>query len=362
LDNDYWDIFLFPNSELKVSVSEKVSHPVPAFMVPKKVPEIVKRGSSSTVYEYRIEKIELLSGLFNVKVKKKGRNVNNLVQFPPGFPKISFYPFSSLISEIAKVEAEKALKSLGARSSNKDLSALRELISQGKQTISDEINAIIELNKDGSLVIFNAGNAVSIAGSNRSTKKISTDMNNPVKITAVGGSLYETDGSKNPDPRITAIMKMWLNVHQYIYSIEAKREAEMKLSGKSLSVEEAEKTLEYAKTLGDKDMVSAAEKVLRDRKNSDASDRSMKERESNKEGQRKEAMEMLKFAEESGEKELLDVARAQVKAVDTPSLGGSPMQYNEEVRQKAEETLNKIRSFFDVSLPPYKNPNSGDIV
>jgi len=362
LDNDYWDIFLFPNSELRVSITEKVSHPAPAYMDPKKVPDIIKKGSSSTVYEHRIEKVELLGGIFNIKVKKKGRNVNNLVQFPSGFPKIEFYPYGSLINEIAKAEMEKAVKALGAQYLSKASGKLGELTSLEKQTISDEINAIIELNKDGSLVIFNAGNAVSIAGSKRRTKKISTDINNPVKITAMGGFLYETDGSKNPDPRVTAIMKIWMNISQYIYFINAKNEIGMKSSGRSLSVEEAEKTLEYAKTLGDKDMASAAEIILQRKKNDEAMNKGMAMRAADKEGQRREAEEQLKFAEESGEEELIKVAKAQLKAIDAPSLGASPAQFDKGVQQKAEGTLNKIGSLFEVSLPPYKHPSGSDVV
>jgi hypothetical protein len=362
LDNDYWDVFLFPNSELSVSIKEKVSHPAPGFMDPKKVPDIIKKGSSSTVHEYKLEKIELLSGLFNIKVKKKGRDVNNLVRFPSGFTKVIFYPYGSLINEIAKTEMEKAAKALGAQYLSKVSGQTRRLSSLGKQAISEEISAIIELNKDGSLVIFNAGNAVSLAGSKRLTKKISTDMNNPVKITARGGSLYETDGSKNPDPRVTAIMRMWLNISQYVYFIDIKNEIEMKSSGQSWKIREAEKTLAYAKTLNDKDMVAAAEVILQKRKNDEAMNQSMAMRSVDKEGQKREAEERLKLMEESGQEELIEVAKAQLKAVEAPSSGADSEKFDREIRQKAQETLSEIGSFFEVSLPPYKNPGGGDIV
>ena len=361
-ENNFWHIFLFPNSELKISIKETVSHPAPAFMVPSQVPDDIKKGSSSTVYEYKIEQIEFLSGLFNIRVKKKGRNVNNIVKFTSGFPNIEFHQTGGLANEIVKTEMEKAVKALGPAYLSKVSGALAGLKSFDNKKGSDEINAIVELNKDGSIVVFNTSNRISIGGSNKLTKKISTDMNNPIKITAVGGTLYESDGSKNPDSRVTAIMKMWLNVSQYIYSMNAKSEIGMKSSGKSLSIEDAEKMAEYAKTLGDKDMESIAKTILQNKKKDESMKKEMATRMADKEGQRKEANDMLKFAEESGEKELIDVAKAQIAAVDAPEIGMSQAQAESRVLQMAEETINKVGASFERSLPSYNSPSDGDVV
>ncbi|MFA5934295.1 MAG: hypothetical protein WC827_00180 [Candidatus Paceibacterota bacterium] len=361
-ENNYWHVFLFPNSELKISIKETVSHPAPAFMVPEQVSDAVKKGSSSTVYEHKIEKIELLSGLFNIKVKKKGRDVNNIVKFTSGFSKIEFNQSGGLANEMVKTEIEKAVKSLGNKYLSVVAGTLNELKSFENKKGSDEINAIIELNKDGSVVIFNTSNRISLSGSNKLTKKISADINNPVKITATNGVLYETDGSKSSDPRVTAIMKMWMNVSQYIYSINIKNEIGMKSSGKSLSVEDAEKMAEYAKTLGDKDMESAAKVILQNKKKQVEMEKGMATRSADKEGQRKDAMEMLKFTEESGEKELIEVAKAQLKAVDAPEVGMSREQYEGKALQIAEETLSRVGSFIETNLPPYNHPSSSDVV
>ena len=360
-ENNFWHVFIFPNSELKISVKEIESHPAPAFMVPSQVPDAVKRGSSSTVFEHKIEQIELLSGLFNIKVKKKGRNVNNIVKFAPGYPNIEFNQTGGLVNEMVKTEMEKAVKALGATYLSKVSGALNELKSIDNKRGSDEINAIVELNKDGSVVIFNTSNRISVDGS-RLTKKISGDMNNPVKITAVGGTLYESDGSKNPDSRVTAIMKMWMNVSPYIYSMNTKNEIGMKSSEKSLSVADAEKMAEYAKTLGDKDMEEAAKIILQRKKNDESMKKGLATRTADKDGQRKEANEMLKFAEESGEKELIEVAKAQIAAVDAPEVGMSQAQAESRVLQMAEETLSRISASFEGSLPPYNSPSGGDVV
>ncbi|MFA5651919.1 MAG: hypothetical protein WC933_00970 [Candidatus Paceibacterota bacterium] len=360
-ENNFWHVFIFPNSELKISVKEIESHPAPAFMVPSQVPDAVKRGSSSTVFEHKIEQIELLSGLFNIKVKKKGRNVNNIVKFAPGYPNIEFNQTGGLVNEMVKTEMEKAVKALGATYLSKVSGALNELKSIDNKRGSDEINAIVELNKDGSVVIFNTSNRISVDGS-RLTKKISGDMNNPVKITAVGGTLYESDGSKNPDSRVTAIMKMWMNVSPYIYSMNTKNEIGMKSSEKSLSVADAEKMAEYAKTLGDKDMEEAAKIILQRKKNDESMKKGLATRTADKDGQRKEANEMLKFAEESGEKELIEVAKAQIAAVDAPEVGMSQAQAESRVLQMAEETLSRVSSSFEGSLPPYNPPSGGDVV
>ncbi|MFZ2038356.1 MAG: hypothetical protein WAV11_00220 [Minisyncoccia bacterium] len=361
-ENNFWHIFIFPNSELKISVKETVSHPAPAYMIPEQVPEAVKRGSSSTVYEHKIEKIELLSGLFSVKVKKKGRDVNNIVKFAAGFPQIEFHQTGGLANEMVKTEMEKAVKALGNKYLAVVANQLSELKSFDSKKGSDEINALIELNKDGSVVVFNTSNRISIGGSNKQTKKISTDMYNPVKITAVGGSLYETDGSKNPDPRISAIMKMWLSVSQYTYSINVKNEVGMKSSEKSLNIEEAERLAEYAKTLGDKDMESAAKVILQRKKNDEAMMKGLATRAADKEGQRREAKEQLKFAEESGEKELIEVAKAQLKAIDTPNIGLSVANAEARVLQMAEDTLNKVGSLVEGNLPSYNRPSGADVV
>jgi uncharacterized protein YlxP (DUF503 family) len=120
--------------------------------------------------------------------------------------------------------------------------------------------------------------------------------------------------------------------------------------------------LAYAKTLNDKDMVAAAEVILQRRKNDEAMSQSIAMRSADREGQKREAEERLKLIEESGEEELIEAAKAQLKAAGAPDFGADPEKFDRETRQKAQETLSKIGSFFEVSLPPYKNPGGSDIV
>jgi hypothetical protein len=361
-ENNYWHVFIFPNSELKISIQEKVSHPAPGYMVPSQVPDAIKRESTSTVYAHKIEGIELLSGLFNIKVKKAGRDVNNIVKFTSGFPEVEFNQAGGLMNEMVKDAMEKAGASLGAAYLSKVAGALGELKSSASKKGSDEINSFIELNKDGSVVIFATTSRVALKGSSKMTKKISTAQYNPVKITAMRGTLYETDGSKSPDQRVEAIMKMWMPISSYIASLQMKNEYEYKLSGKSLSVEKAQKMAEYAKTLGDKDMENAAKIILKREENNEAMIKGIAAREADKEGQKKEALEQLKFAEESGEKELIEVAKIQLKNIDAPTIGYDATTGAEKALEMAESNLQKFRPLIEISLPSYNHPSSGDVV
>ena len=363
-ENNYWHVFLFPNSELKVSIKEIESHPAPAYMVPSQVPDAIKKGSSSTVFEYKIEQIELLSGLFNIRVKKKGRNVNNIVKFAAGFPDIEFHQTGGLANEIVKTEMEKAVKVLGAAYLSKVSGALGELKSFENKKGSDEINAIIELNKDGSVVIFNTTNRISIGGSGKMTKKISTDMYNPVKITATKSGLFETDGKKNPDYRVSEIMKLWMSVSSYSGSLTLKEEPQLGMGGKRLDIEDAKKIVEYAKALGEDDLEKCAEEILKNRKEEVKTKKPVKEQAPDTESQKREALEMLKYAEESGEKELIEVAKAQVKSAEGGNQGFGVD--NEEAVRKAmeynEKNIAKCKAQIEASLPPYNSPIQSDIV
>lgn len=391
-DNDYWHIFIFPNSELKISISEKVSNPEPSYMEPNKVPEAIKKNSTSTVYAYSIKNIELLSGLFNLRIKKKNKDINNLVRFTSGFPEVEFSESGGLTNELVKDAMEKAVAKLGAPYLSKVAGSLAEIRSKSGKHGGDDLSAFVELNKDGSVVIFATNNRIALRGSGRMTKKISTDMFNPVKIMAVGGALYETDGKTNPDYRVSAIMKMWMAVSSYISSLNAKNEYEYKQRGKSLSVEKAQKMAEYAKTLGDKDMESAAKIILANKEQGVQVEKSIKELSVDAEMQKREALEQLKFAEESGEPELIEVAKAQLKyaqsgvssAAQLKEVSGMTLEefakahaeaseHNQVLFVSSEEwarmqvefaerNLAKLRPQVEIELPPYSSPNQSDAV
>lgn len=363
-ENNYWHIFIFPGSELKIGVNEKITNAEPAYMVPDKVAEVIKKNSTSTTINYSIRNIELLSGLFNLKIKRKGKDINNLVRFAPGFPTVEFSGSGGLANEIVKDMMEKAVAQLGAPYLAKVAGALAEVKSKSSKRGGDDISAFVELNKGGSVTIFATSNRVSLPGSGRMTKKISTDMYNPVKITATKSGLFETDGKTNPDYRVSEIMKLWTSVSSYAGSLTPKEETQLGMGGKRLDIEDAKKMIEYAKVLGEKDIEKAAEEILKNRKEEVKTKNPVKTQVSDMEMQKREAQERLKFAEESGEKELIEVAKAQLKSAEggNQSFGVN----NEEAVRKAmeydEKNIEKCKAQIEANLPPYSNPISSDVV
>ncbi len=370
-ENNYWHIFIFPNSELKIGVDERIKKEEPAYMEPDKVLPVIKKNSTSTTITYSIRDVELLSGLFNLRIKRRNRDINSVVRFAPGFPAVQFSGSGGLGNEIVKDMMEKAVTKLGAPYLAKIAGTLAEVKSKSSQRGGNDISAFVELNKDGSVVIFSTANRVSLGGSGRMTKKISTDMYNPVKITATNGGLFETDGKKNPDYRVSEIVKLWTAVSQNAGSLIKKEEPQLGMGGKNLNVEDAKKIAEYAKALGEENLEKCAEEILKNRK--DVAPKSMekqiKDLEADTEGHKKEAEEMLKFAEESGEKELIEVAKAQVKVAATGGqsmYSGADMAEMEESGRKFKEfnekNIAKSKELIEAELPPYSSPIQSDIV
>jgi len=218
-------------------------------------------------------------------------------------------------------------------------------------------------------VIFATNSRVSLRGSGRMTQKISGSPYNPVKITATNGSLFETDGSKNPDSRVEAVMKMWLAISQYAGSLTPKKEPQLGMGGRTLDIEDAKIMIEYAKALGERDIEKAAEEILKNRNEEMKTKKPAKEQVPDIEGQKREAEEMLKFAEESGEEELIAVAKAQVQAA---SAGGRPIypgvdmaemeESGRRFKEFNEKNLEKCKAQIEAELPPYNRPNSSDAV
>jgi hypothetical protein len=369
-ENNYWHIFIFPNSELKIGVNERTNKREPAYMEPEKVSPAIKKNSTSTTIEYSIRDIELLSGLFNLRIKRRGKNINNLVHFAPGFPAVEFSGSGGLANELVKNEMEKAVAKLGATYLSKVAGTLAEVRSKSSQHGGDDISAFIELCKDGSVVIFSTSNRVALAGSDRMTKKISTDMYNPVKITATKGGLFETDGKQNPDYRVSEIMKLWMAVSQVAGSLTTQEEPQLGMGGKRLDTDDAKEMLEYAKALGEEDIEKAAEEILKDQERRPKStEKQPRDIEAEKESQKREAAEMLKFAEESGEEELIAVAKAQVAVA---ADGGQSMYSGADIAEMEnsarrakdyfEQNIAKSKAQMEDSLPDYNSPISSDAV
>jgi len=267
-DNHSTDIIIYPQSEIKFYIEEKTTNPAPAFMVPSKVPDSIKKNSKSTVTQQTLKNIELLEGIFYVNLRRRKRDVNNFLKINSKYPKFSFQPSSNLYKGIiddAIAKMEKENSNLSSMYKNKIIGSLKK----SSPTICDEVSAVIELCKDGSIVITRALNPISHNG--KETKKIMKDIEKPIKITLTRSTLYDTDTAIYPDKRIFSIAKIPLSLTLYLGSIESKKNIEESLEKKKNSnvqqdaknmIEEAKEMLENAKEIGDKELIEMAKTRL----------------------------------------------------------------------------------------------------
>ncbi|HQF36162.1 MAG TPA: hypothetical protein PLL26_00770 [Candidatus Dojkabacteria bacterium] len=182
---------------------------------------------------------------------------------------------------------------------------------------------------------------------------VSTDPFNPVKVTVRGGSMIETDCSVKPDPRVRAVMKMWIAISGYIGSVSTTDEYSAKKSGRSMDLEQAKKMAEYAKTLGDKDMEVIAQTLLKHAEANAVRDKSYTQSRADTATQQKEAEEMLKFAEESKDEDMIMAAKAQVAAASgsAPDIGADIGP--DQVIAQSQMLYERLRADVEVDLPPY---------
>ncbi|MCK9568072.1 hypothetical protein M0R72_03915 [Candidatus Pacearchaeota archaeon] len=264
-DNHSTDMIIYPQSEMRFYIDEKTTNPAPAFMVPSKVPDAIKKNSKSTVTQQTVKNIELLNGIFYVNLRRRKRDVNNLLKINSKYPRFSFQPSSNLYKGIiddAITKMEKENPNLSRLYKDKIISSLKK----SSQTICDEISAVIELCKDGSVVITRALNSV-LHSNGKETKKIMKDIEKPIKITLTRSTLYDTDTSIHPDKRIFSVAKIPLSLPLYIGSIDGKKGIEESLEKKKNSnvqqdakamITDAEEMLKNAKEMGDKELIEMA--------------------------------------------------------------------------------------------------------
>lgn len=141
----------------------------------------------------------------------------------------------------------------------------------------------------------------------------------PIKVTATPDSLYDTDCNKNPDSRVARIMELDNVLSSYISSMETKATDEERL-----------KQIESTSA-------STSENAKRD------------------------ASDMMKYAEDSGDKNLVEVAKAQTKAAQEadPNAEASELM---EIISKCEMTMSELRPKLEGQLPPYSAPPESDRV
>lgn len=325
-DNYSTDIILYPQSEIKFFIGEKTTNPTPAFMVPSKVPESIKKNSKSTVTQQKIKNIELISGIFYINIRRRRNDVNNLLKINSKYPKFSFKPYSSVIQGVldnAIIKMEKENPNLSQMYKNKIASSLKK----SSSTICDEVSAIIELCKDNSIVITRSSNSIFHESTKKETKKIIKNIEKPIKITLTNNTLYETDTSINPDNRIFSIVKIPIALTTYLGSINGKKEIEEQLNKQK-----------------DKNHQEEAKKIVED------------------------SQEMLKNANELGNKELIEMAKIRLETTNKFTKG--KMQElsfaEEEALRKTlkvfENQIIELKPLFENEFPEYSYSIKSDAV
>lgn len=327
MDDHNTDIMIFPESELRITLQRETTHPEPQSMVPEDVPPAIKKASSSTVMSDSIEGIELIRGIFRISLLRKGKNINKFITLPSKYPPVEFEPGSKLIFKSIKQMAEDAGKK--NKRVGDILMAQAYKAGSAKTGPSEDMACFIELNHDGSLVIFGTGNNLVHRGIGKETKRVDPRK----KITLTSSSLYETDCNKIKDPRVDLIEKKSMSITGYIGIVLQNQDFEEKINKLEQQIEDTSKPID-------------------------------------KETQKKlieEDREMLKNAEEIGDDDLINMMKQKIKRDETPEVIPQS-EIDEQIAslEKSKEFYRKYKSIFkrdfEASLPAYNPPNENDKV
>jgi len=321
-ENDSTNITIFPKSELKLNISEKTTNPAPAFMDPSQVKDAIKRNSKSTLTTQRLNSIELLEGIFDINITRERRDVNNFIKIPSSYPKIRFKSSSAVIGNVVEDLISKM------KSQNPKLAALYEAktlisskVSESKSRVCDNIAAIIELCPNNSIVILRAGNVIVNESSGKESKMMFTNPMKPVKITITKSEIYEKDTNKSRDARVEAIIDVSMSLMNCLSYLKSKIELEQNL------------------------------KNMTDKKNQDEA-----------KGMIDEANQMLKDAEEIGDKELIEMSKIRLKT-NTAFASGKLQEISASAKESmikslkfAEKQIEILKPKIEADFPPYSSP------
>jgi hypothetical protein len=381
-DDYHREIYIFPNSEAVMKVSEEVTHPAPGFMDPSQVPEVIKNKSECTVTNCNISGFLLVKGIFWVSLLDKNKNANNLLEFASGSPPIEFLHSSKTYESIMNKEYAKLANVPNAASIVAAYNAQK-----AKSKVCDEISAYIELGSDNSIVVFGTMNSVENKHTGKTTnimfpKAGSKDFIFSGKVTMKGNTTY-SDKSGNPDPRIKAVIKYQMAIGQYISLLAAKKNLEKELkdalekkskpkaveseaSKKDKERRKAELTekLEYYKHAGDTIMVNATQMQI------DELDPQKQQAiidESKRQGM-KELLEELENAKKAGNKAeenaiqmRINVTQMQFDLFD-PQNAENIEEHVSIVIDGLNEQLAKLSPDLNTNFPPYNPPAETDAV
>jgi hypothetical protein len=309
-------------------LNKQETHPAPAFMDPSKVPEIIKKNSSRTLIEYKINNFLLNEGIFKINILDKNKNANRILKLPSGYPEIEFLHSSKTIENIIDKTMAKMAPNVAAIYNAK--------VSKARSSkICDEISTFIELCKDNSIVIFGTMNSVKNKNSGKMAsvilpKAASRDFVVPGKITVIGNQIY-SDASEVIDPRVKAIIKNNMAFEQYAAIMEGKQEFEQKL-----------------KDFNDK---KSKPKIPE-------SSASKKE----KEKRRSELLDELTYLKGAGDSEMADAVQMQINELDAPKEDSN---FNEEYIIKMlkwyDKEIIRLKPDLNTNFPCYNSPNERDL-
>jgi len=350
-------LFMFPNSEARISISEKITKPEIYSMDSSiKIPDVIKKKCKSVVHTFRIKNIELIRGLFHVMIDKSqgslSKNANNFITIP----KVQFKGTGEVYSGLLEDMISKM------RTQNPKMAALYEAqiaVQKTKTPKSSDVCSILNFYaelSDSTTVIFGTLNKLVING-----KPIDIKSNTQPKYTITGSRIYVTDCQKNPDPRVKEIMDAAYNMTNYVAVVEGKKN--FLVSPGMIGIEKANEALKLAKRIDDKLLIQVAEYKLKAAQSELGREKSYKESFS-PEGlkrKRKEAEEMLAAAKESGNKELIEVAEQQIIVSDMPEEI-IPPQTEQETKKQLDKMEYEFSSNTKKSFSSYNIPSGSDAV
>lgn len=367
------EIFVYPNSEIRLDLRKKESHSEPSFMDPSQVPEAVKRNCSTTVIDYNFVAVSLVKGIFHISILDENKDTNKYLKFASGYPDVEFLHSSKMIENIQ----DKFMAKMPANV----LAMYKAKLPPKSQKICEEISTFIEL-CDSSIVIFGTANSIK----NKSNGKVASpnapkfvpkDFIIPGKITVISDRIY-CDTSDTPDPRARAIMKNKMTVGQYTSLLASKKEYEQKLKelkekkskpkvveSEASKREKEKRKIElleqqkYYKQAGDTMMANATQMQLDEidpPKETEAAKRANAE-------YRKELLENLKVAQQARNTLSVDTIQMQIDMLDHPENADA---INEEYIKKllvwCDNEIAKLRFDLNTNFPSYNSPSETDAI
>lgn len=247
-------------------------------------------GEYFTLIEHKISKVELIEGIFRIKIN--GANVNRLLEIAANYPQIEFA--EPLMLSMAG--ASKFLNNVSGQALESIKKTLKEFEGKAKANWkrSQTLDAYIELS-NGTLVVFGCANKI-ISPGGQETKLVSISealkhpyagadpqeflgglLGNNTKSTFSGGTLSEADLNLQPDAHISEIAYcMNYALGAYLQALDAKKElATLKdVNMKTVQADgekaykEAEQMLQDAKDIDDPELIKVAKAMLEGAKKS----------------------------------------------------------------------------------------------